>query len=123
MSLLFICYPGCSTCRRAKAWLQQRNIPFTERNIKEQPPTEEELRSWLPRGGLSPKALFNTSGQSYRALGLKDRLNGLSEEEQLRLLSSDGMLVRRPLLVGEDLLLAGFREETWTPSLTGAGLL
>jgi len=119
MSLLFIHYPKCTTCRRARAWLEGKKTPFEERDIKEQNPTAEELREWLRRSGLPLKRFFNTSGQLYRELELKDRLPAMSEEEQLALLATDGMLVKRPILVGEDFVLTGFREAEWEAALKG----
>ena len=115
--MLFLCYPKCTTCRKAKAWLEEQNISFTLRDIKEENPTEEELQSWWQRSGLPLRKFFNTSGLQYKALGLKDKLPTMTEAEQIALLSSDGMLVKRPLLVGEDFVLTGFREAEWTQAL------
>lgn len=117
MALLLIEYPKCSTCRRAKAWLEAQGVAFTTRHIVEENPTREELAEWYKRSGLPLKRLFNTSGQRYRALGLKDRLAELSEEEALALLATDGMLVKRPLLVDDQFVLAGFREAEWRGKL------
>ena len=111
--MLFIHYPKCSTCQKARAWLDGRGIPYESRDIKEDRPTLEELRDWHQKSGLPLKKFFNTSGMEYRALGLKDKLSSLSEEEQLALLASSGMLVKRPLLIGEDFVLAGFKESQW----------
>ena len=111
--MLFLEYPPCSTCQKAKKWLQSRNAEFTARHIKENNPTYEELKEWTRRSGLPLKKFFNTSGLLYKSLGLKDKLPGMSEEEQLRLLASDGMLVKRPLLVTEDAVIPGFREAEW----------
>lgn len=111
--MLFICYPKCSTCQKAKKWLEERNVNIEERNIVLQNPTKEELEEWYQRSGLPLKRFFNTSGMRYRELGLKDKLSSMSEEEQLELLASDGMLVKRPLLIGEDFVLTGFREKEW----------
>lgn len=111
--MLFVCYPNCSTCKKAKAWLESQGIPFAERNIKTENPTKEELARWQKASGLPLKRFFNTSGQQYRALGLKEKLPAMTEEEQLELLSSDGMLVKRPLLVGETAVLVGFRPQEW----------
>ena len=94
--MLFVCYPNCSTCKKARAWLESQGIPFAERNIKTENPTKEELARWQKASGLPLKRFFNTSGQQYRALGLKEKLPAMTEEEQLELLSSDGMLVKRP---------------------------
>ena len=115
--MLFVCYPKCTTCQRAKAWLEARGLAFDLRDIKTHNPTGEELRRWHARSGLPLKRFFNTSGLQYKALGLKDRLPGMSEEEQLDLLSTDGMLVKRPILVGEDFVLVGFREKEWAEKL------
>ena len=109
----FICYPRCSTCQKAQKWLDEHGADYTLRDIKTQPPTEDELRAWMEKGGLPLKKLFNTSGQQYRALGLSARLPEMSEAEQLALLASDGMLVKRPILVTEDAVLVGFRQEDW----------
>ena len=94
--MLFLCYPKCTTCRKAKAWLEEQNISFTLRDIKEENPTEEELQSWWQRSGLPLRKFFNTSGLQYKALGLKDKLPTMTEAEQIALLSTDGMLVKRP---------------------------
>ena len=115
--MLFVCYPKCTTCQKAKAWLEARGLAFDLRDIKTDNPTGEELRRWHARSGLPLKRFFNTSGLQYKALGLKDRLPGMSEEEQLDLLSTDGMLVKRPILVGEDFVLVGFREKEWAEKL------
>ena len=115
--MLFRCYPKCTTCRKAKAWLEEQNISFTLRDIKEENPTEEELQSWWQRSGLPLRKFFNTSGLQYKALGLKDKLPTMTEAEQIALLSSDGMLVKRPLLVGEDFVLVGFRPAEWEEKL------
>lgn len=115
--MLFLCYPKCTTCRKAKAWLEEQNISFTLRDIKEENPTEEELQSWWQRSGLPLRKFFNTSGLQYKALGLKDKLPTMTEAEQIALLSTDGMLVKRPLLVGEDFVLAGFRPAEWEEKL------
>ena len=115
--MLFVCYPKCTTCQKAKAWLEARGLAFDLRDIKTHNPTGEELRRWHARSGLPLKRFFNTSGLQYKALGLKDRLPGMGEEEQLDLLSTDGMLVKRPILVGEDFVLVGFREKEWAEKL------
>ena len=117
--MLFVCYPKCTTCQKAKAWLEGRGLTFDVRDIKTDRPTEAELRQWHERSGLPLKRFFNTSGLQYKALGLKDKLPGMSEEEQLDLLSTDGMLVKRPLLVGEDRVLVGFRQAEWEEALRG----
>lgn len=111
--MLYVCYPKCTTCQKAQKWLDSKNISYTVRNIKEENPTQEELLAWWKQSGLPLKKFFNTSGMEYRALGLKDKLSSLSEEEQLALLASSGMLVKRPLLIGEDFVLAGFKESQW----------
>lgn len=116
--MLFLEYPPCSTCKKAKKWLDDHGLTYTARHIKEENPTYEELSRWLEVSGLPIKKFFNTSGLQYKALGLKDKLPQMSEDEQLRLLSSDGMLVKRPIVVTEDgSVLVGFREEQWTQVL------
>lgn len=111
--VLFIEYPKCTTCQKAKGWLDTHGIEYTDRHIKEQKPTKEELEEWHKKSGLPLKRFFNTSGQLYRGMGLKEKLADMSEEEQYEVLASDGMLVKRPLLVGEDFVLTGFREKEW----------
>ena len=111
--MLFLEYPPCTTCKKAKKWLQDSGLEFTARHIKEQNPTAEEISAWQEKSGLELKKFFNTSGMIYRDLGLKDKLPGMSREEQLQLLASDGMLVKRPILVTEDTVLVGFREKEW----------
>ncbi|HIR91947.1 MAG TPA: arsenate reductase family protein [Candidatus Egerieimonas intestinavium] len=113
MSVLFVEYPKCSTCQKAKKWLEERGVEFEDRHILEQNPTKEELKLWWEKSGLPLKRFFNTSGQKYRELQLKDRILTMSQEEQLELLSTDGMLVKRPVLVGEDFVTTGFREKEW----------
>lgn len=115
--MLFVCYPKCSTCRKAQAWLDSHGLTYTLRDIKEENPTREELAEWHGRSGLPLRKLFNTSGLLYKSLALKDRLPGMSEDEQLDLLASDGMLVKRPILVTETAVLVGFREADWTAAL------
>lgn len=117
MSVLFLQYPPCTTCKKAKAWLDERGVAYEARNIKEENPTAEELKAWHEKSGLPLKKFFNTSGLAYKALGLKDRLPTMSEEEQYQLLASDGMLVKRPLVAGEDFVLLGFREAQWQERL------
>ena len=109
--MVFLCYPKCSTCQKAQKWLDERGVAYELRLIREENPNVEELRAWKERSGLPLKRFFNTSGLQYKALGLKDRLPEMSEEEQLALLATDGMLVKRPLLIGEDYVLVGFRLE------------
>lgn len=111
--MLFVEYPKCSTCQRAKKFLDDRGAVYTDRHIKEDNPTAEELRAWWQASGLPLRKFFNTSGLLYKSMGLKDRLPTMSEEEQLDLLATDGMLVKRPVLVGEDFVLVSFREEEW----------
>ena len=111
--MLFICYPKCATCQKAKKYLDSREASYTDRHIKEDQPSEEELRLWHSRSGLPLKKFFNTSGLQYKALGLKDKLPTMSEDEQFALLASDGMLVKRPILVGNDFVLVGFKEDQW----------
>lgn len=112
--MLFLQYPPCSTCRKAKKWLDDNGIHYTDRHIKEVNPTYEELKSWYQSSGLPLKKFFNTSGLQYRALELKDKLPSMSEEEQLCLLATDGMLVKRPLLVTDaGKVLTGFKEAEW----------
>ena len=107
--MLFVCYPKCSTCQKAKTWLQERGVAFDERDIKQDNPTEQELRAWHEKSGLPLKRFFNTSGLQYKALGLKDKLPAMTEDEQYALLATDGMLVKRPLIIGEDFALPGFK--------------
>lgn len=115
--MLFIQYAKCTTCQKAKKWLISHEITFTDRPIKEEAPTYDELKMWHQKSGLPLKKFFNTSGQLYRSLGLKDKLLSMSEEEQLRLLASDGMLVKRPIVVTENDVLVGFREAEWEKAL------
>ena len=115
--MTFICYPKCTTCQKARKWLESTGLPFDARHIKDNPPTAGELRDWYGRGGLPLKKFFNTSGVLYKNLNLKDKLPQMSEQEQLELLASDGMLVKRPLLVMEDRVLPGFKPETWAEAL------
>ena len=117
MTPIFICYSTCTTCRKAKKWLEERGVEFTERPIKEQNPTAEELRSWQRLSGLPLRKFFNTSGLLYRQMELTKKLPNMTEEEMLSLLSSDGMLVKRPLLILDNAVLVGFREETWANAL------
>ena len=113
----FLCYAKCTTCQKAKKWLDANEIEYTERPIKEQNPTVEELKAWHQRSGLPLKKFFNTSGLLYKDMKLKDRLPGMSEEEQYALLATDGMLVKRPLLVGDVFVLVGFKETEWEDKL------
>ena len=115
--MLFLCYPKCSTCQKAKSWLETQKVEYTFRDIKTDNPTLEELRLWWMASGLPLKKFFNTSGLQYKALALKDKLPAMSEEEQLALLATDGMLVKRPILVGDDFVLTGFRQAEWEEKL------
>ncbi len=115
--MLFIEYPPCSTCQKAKKWLDAKGVSYTARHIKEDRPTYEELKEWYASSGLPLKKFFNTSGLLYKSLGLKDKLPAMTEEEQLRLLSTDGMLVKRPLVIMENAVLTGFREKEWEDAL------
>ena len=111
--MLFIEYPKCTTCKKAKKWLDDHNIEYTDRHIKDQNPSYDELKKWKEESGLPIKRFFNTSGMHYREMQLKDRLPEMTEEEMLRLLSTDGMLVKRPIIVCKDKVLTGFREKEW----------
>ena len=115
--MLFLCYPKCTTCQKAKAWLEEQGVAYELRHIKDENPTAEELRAWWQASGLPLKKFFNTSGLQYKALGLKDKLPTMTEEEQIALLATDGMLVKRPILVGEDFVLVGFRQKEWEEKL------
>ncbi len=109
----FICYPKCTTCVKARKWLEENKIPFEERNIKENNPTYEELSALYKKSGLPLRKFFNTSGMLYREMDLKNKLDNMSEEEMLRLLATDGMLVKRPIAVDGDTVLVGFKEKEW----------
>ena len=115
--MLFICYPRCTTCQKAQKWLDANGITYELRNIKEENPSADELRSWHKASGLPLKKFFNTSGLQYKALGLKDKLPAMTEEEQFALLATDGMLVKRPILVGDGFVLTGFRQAEWEEKL------
>lgn len=117
--MLVLVYRKCSTCQKALKWLEDHNVSFEERAIKEDKPTYEELKEWYVKSGLPLKKFYNTSGLLYKDMGLKDKLPMMSDEEQLRLLASDGMLVKRPLVVGESFVLTGFREKDWEEHLLG----
>lgn len=118
MSVLFIEYPKCTTCKKAKKWLDEHGVDYTDRHIVEDNPTAEELASWQQRSGLPLRRFFNTSGMKYRELGIKAQLDaGMSDEDAFALLATDGMLVKRPLVVGDDFVLVGFREEAWPEAL------
>lgn len=111
--MLFVNYPKCTTCRKAKKFLEQKGTAFEDRNIKEQNPTAEELTGWIVKSGLPVKRFFNTSGMLYREMGLKDKLPEMSEQEMIALLATDGMLVKRPILVADETVLVGFKETEW----------
>jgi arsenate reductase len=111
--MLFLQYPPCSTCQKAKKWLDENGISYTDRHIKTDNPTYEELKRWYEKSGLPLKKFFNTSGLAYKALNLKEKLPQMTEEDQLRLLASDGMLVKRPLVIDGDTVLTGFKAEQW----------
>ena len=117
MNVLLIEYPKCTTCKKAKKWLEEHGIDYTDRNIKEENPTEEEVREFHKKSGQPLKRFFNTSGVFYRDMKLKDRLTAMTEEEQYALLGTDGMLIKRPLIVAEDFVLVGFREKEWEERL------
>ena len=114
----FLLYPPCSTCQKAKTWLDVREIAYTARHIKENRPTYEELKRWYQQSGLPLKKFFNTSGLLYKSMNLKERLPAMTEEEQLQLLATDGMLVKRPIVITENVVLVGFREAQWEEALT-----
>ena len=116
--MLFIEYPKCSTCKKAKKWLDEHEIVYTDRHIIEENPFYEELKDWYQRSGLPLKKFFNTSGMLYKEMKLKDRLPAMSEEEQLKLLATNGMLIKRPLVVKEDTVLIGFKEAEWVEKLS-----
>lgn len=111
--MLFICYPKCSTCQKAKKWLEEHNIDYTERHIVENNPSYEELKAWYEKSGLVLKKFFNTSGLLYKEMELKNKLPNMSEEEQLKLLSTNGMLVKRPIIVEDNKVFVGFKESEW----------
>ena len=117
MSILFLEYPPCSTCKKAKNWLDSHGISYTSRHIKEQNPSKEELALWYKQSGLPLKKFFNTSGLLYKSLGLKDKLPTMTEDEQLSLLATDGMLVKRPIIVTDHSILVGFKENEWEEKL------
>ena len=113
MNILFVEYPKCSTCKKAKKWLDEHSCQYEDRHIKEQNPTVSELKEWHKKSGMPLKKFFNTSGMMYKEMNLKDKLKDMSEEEQYELLASDGMLVKRPVLVTEDTVVTGFKEAEW----------
>ena len=120
--MLFVEYPPCSTCKKAKKWLDEHGLAYTDRHIKDDNPTFEELRDWHERSGLPLKKFFNTSGMLYTSMELKNKLPLMTVEEQLRLLATDGMLVKRPVLVAGSTVLVGFREAEWSAALEGGQL-
>lgn len=115
--MIFLEYPKCTTCKKAKKWLEEHKVSFTDRDIKLDNPTAEELKTWYTRSGMPLKKFFNTSGNLYKELGLKDKLPTMSEEEQLDLLATDGMLVKRPLIITEEFVLIGFKDQEWEDKL------
>ena len=115
--MTFICYPKCTTCQKAQKWLDENGISYTFRDIKTENPAYEELSGWYRRSGLPLKKFFNTSGHLYKSMALKEKLPAMNEDEMLKLLATDGMLVKRPLLVGDDFVLVGFREAEWESRL------
>lgn len=115
--MLFIEYPRCTTCQKAKKWLEENNVTYTDRHIVEEKPSYEELKEWYKKSGLELKKFFNTSGLLYKNMQLKDKLAGMSEEEQLNLLAANGMLIKRPLVIKGDMVLTGFKEAEWTERL------
>lgn len=121
MNVLFVEYPKCSTCQKAKKWLEEHNINYTDRHIKEQNPTAQELEIWYQKSGLPLKRFFNTSGMLYKSMELKEKLPDMSEEEQFKLLATDGMLVKRPLIIAEDFILTGFKESEWYKKMSEMG--
>ena len=118
--MLFVCYPKCTTCQKAKKWLDTNGVSYDERHIRDDNPTAEELNAWQKQSGLPLRKFFNTSGLQYKALALKDKLPSMTEDEQLALLATDGMLVKRPILVGDGFVLAGFKEDAWRAALADA---
>ncbi len=119
MNNLFIYYPKCSTCQKAKKWLDENKIEYEERHIIEQNPTEKELTKWIKQSGLEIKKFFNTSGMKYKELNLKEKLLNIKDEEKIHILSTDGMLVKRPLLITNKYILVGFKEKEWNEKLKG----
>lgn len=119
MAYLFINYPKCSTCKKARKWLDEKGIEYDDRHIVEDRPTANEIEQWVSASGLKTRRFFNTSGMKYRELGLKDKLDGMTDAEQIELLASDGMLVKRPVLVGENIVLIGFVPSQWEKELSG----
>ena len=121
MKVLFIEYPKCSTCQKAKKWLEQNNIEFDDRHIVENNPTKDELRKWIKQSGYDIKKFFNTSGMKYKELNLKEKLPNMTDEEKIEVLSTDGMLVKRPLVITDKIILVGFKEKEWVSLLESEG--
>ena len=115
--MLFVCYPRCTTCKKAQKWLDEKGIEYTFRDIKEENPSYDELKTWYEKSGLDIKRFFNTSGQLYKSMSLKDKLPAMTVEEKIRLLCTDGMLVKRPILVSDETVLVGFKEQEWANTL------
>lgn len=115
--ILFVEYPKCTTCQKAKKWLDEKGFEYSDRNIKEENPSYDELRMWYEKSGLPLKRFFNTSGLLYKSMGLKDKLSEMTEDEQLKLLATDGMLVKRPIIVTPGTVLTGFKEKEWEEKL------
>ena len=115
--VLFVEYPKCTTCQKAKKWLDENGVEYTDRHIKEENPTFEELKKWHEESGLPHRKFFNTSGLLYKSMELKDKLPNMNEEEQLKLLATDGMLVKRPLLITDNAVIPGFREKEWEQAI------
>lgn len=115
--MLFICYPKCTTCQKAEKWLNNKGLSYTKRDIKVDNPTYDELKTWFEKSGLDIKKFFNTSGLLYKSMNLKDKLASMNEEEKLKLLSSNGMLVKRPIVITDNNVLVGFREKEWEQNL------
>ncbi|MBR5773810.1 MAG: arsenate reductase family protein [Clostridia bacterium] len=115
--MLFIEYPKCTTCQKAKKWLDDNGLKYEDRHIKENNPTYEELKAWITASGLPIKKLFNTSGLLYKSMGLKEKLETMSDDEQIKLLASDGMLVKRPLIISDNVILVGFKVKEWEDAL------
>lgn len=118
MKYLFLCYSKWTTCRRVRTWLDENNIDYEERDIKENNPKEDELKEWISKSDYPIKRFFNTSGKVYRELGLKDKLSNMTDDEKIKILAKDGMLVKRPIIVGSDRVLVGFKEDEWEDQLS-----
>lgn len=115
--MLFLCYPKCTTCQKAEKWLKENNAEYESRDIKTDNPTYDELKNWYEKSGLPLKKFFNTSGLVYRAMDLKNKLDNMSEDEMINLLARDGMLVKRPMVIGDDFVLVGFNEKAWSEKI------